>query len=82
MVTDNSELMQFAIKGTDADWDKALQDQEIGSTGVVQVKSKDKGSGYNKRKLNQEDIDKEAGLSPKTPKGSSKKKKKNRKSRG
>jgi N-acetyltransferase 10 len=73
-VTDDSEFMKFAIKGTDDDWNKALKGQEVSSSGVVQIES-----GAFKRKLNQDDIDKEAGVSPK---GSSSKKKKKRKSTG
>ena len=66
--------MKFAIKGTDDDWNKALKGQEVSSSGVVQIES-----GAFKRKLNQDDIDKEAGVSPK---GGSSKKKKKRKSTG
>lgn len=63
-------MMKFAVKGTDEDWEKALKGQEIGSSGVVQIQSNDPKGSF-KRKLNQEDIDKEVGLSP-----NSKKKKK------
>jgi hypothetical protein len=63
--------MKYAIKGTDNDWNEALNGAEIGSTGVLQVQN-----GKMKRKLNQEDIDKEAGTAPKSIK-----KKKNRRSK-
>ena len=66
--------MRFAIKGTEAEWNKALNGQEIGSSGMVQIKSKASG-GPTKRKLNQEDIDKEAGLAPKDQKKKKKSKK-------
>ncbi len=66
------EMMKFAVKGTDEDWEKALKGQEIGSSGVVQIQSSDPKGSF-KRKLNQEDIDKEVGLAPKND---SKKKKK------
>lgn len=75
-ITDDYELMQFAVKGTDEDWKKALGGQEVGSTGVVQIQSN--AGGKAKRKLNQEDINKEAGIAPKS---SSKKKKKSKKSK-
>ena len=71
-LADDSELMKFAIKGTDADWNKALKGQEVGSSGVVQIESK--GKTPTKRKLNQEDIDKEAGSAPKDHKKKKKKK--------
>ena len=64
-IADDYELMQFAVKGSDEDWKKALKDQEVGPTGVVQIQSN--AAGKVKRKLNQEDIDKEAGIAPKRP---------------
>jgi len=76
-ITDNSDLMKFAIKGTDADWERALEGQKsaVNSSGMVQVQRND--STAVKRKLNQDDVDKEAGIN--SPKGSAKKKKKQRK---
>ena len=74
-VSGDSELMKFAIKGTDADWENALTGQDVSSSGVVQIRSND--TGPEKRKLNQDDVDKEAGLTPQK----SKKKKKNKKSK-
>jgi len=71
----DSEMMKFAIKGTDADWEEALNGQEIGASSVVQIQSNSVGSF--KRKLNQDDIDKEVGLTPKS--SSTKKKKKSSK---
>lgn len=71
----DSELMKFAIKGTEAEWNKALDGKEVGSAGLVQIKSKT--NEPTKRKLNQEDVDKEAGIAPK----GHKKKKKNKKQR-
>ncbi len=68
--------MKFAIKGTDAEWEKALEGQKsaVNSNGMVQIQRND--SATVKRKLNQDDIDREAGISSSTV---SKKKKKQRK---
>ena len=76
-VAGDADIMKYAIKGSDADWENALKGREtnIDDQGVVQIKSK---GAHAKRKLNQEDIDKVAGLSEETP---SKKKKKKRKSK-
>lgn len=77
--TDNSELMKFAIKGTNAEWEKALEGQKsaVSSSGMVQIQRSD--GAVVKRKLNQDDIDREAGIT--SPKDSKKKKKQRRKSR-
>ena len=74
-ITGDYDMMKFAIKGSDADWNNALKGQDVGSTGVVQIESY--VSGKVKRKLNQEDIDKEAGIAPKK----SKKKKRGKQSK-
>lgn len=78
-IVDDSELMKFAIKGTDAEWEKALEGQKnaVNASGMVQVQRND--STAVKRKLNQEDIDREAGIS--SQKGTKKKKKQQKKSR-
>lgn len=56
-------MMKFVFKGTDAEWENALKGQELGSGGVVQIQSIT--NAQVKRKLNQDDVDKEAGLTPK-----------------
>lgn len=77
-VAGDGDLIKYVIKGSDADWAEALDGKEtmIDSQGIVQVKRRDT-SGKPKRKLNQEDIDKEVGIVTE----SAKKKKKNKKSR-
>lgn len=74
----DGDLLKYVIKGSDADWNDALHGKEgmIDGQGIVQVKRKDT-SGKVKRKLNQEDIDKEAGIVTE----SAKKKKKGKKSK-
>jgi len=56
-VAGDADIMKYAIKGSDTDWNDALKGKEgtIDEQGHVQVKSQSKKV---KRKLNQEDVDK------------------------
>mmetsp|Transcript_11136 Transcript_11136/g.12323 ORF Transcript_11136/g.12323 Transcript_11136/m.12323 type:complete len:1141 (-) Transcript_11136:145-3567(-) len=75
-VAADTELMNFAIKGTDEEWKEALKSNiGVDSNAVVQVKRRESGAA--KRKLNQEDVDKEAGIP--VSKNKNKKKYKNKK---
>ena len=58
--------MQYAVKGSDADWAKALGDKGnmIESKGTVQIKGKGNDKKL-KRKIVQEDVDKELGIETK-----------------
>ena len=74
-IAGNSDLMQYAVNGTDAQWDEALKNKDV-SGNIVQIKSQKEKSS--KRKLDQEDIEKEmtsAGKSKKSKKKKSGKKK-------
>jgi N-acetyltransferase 10 len=79
-ITGDYDIMKYAIKGSNDDWEEALsgKDSTIDEQGIVQVKGK---TNKPKRKLNQEDVDKEMGLEPKPALSSNKKKRKSRKSR-
>ena len=74
-VAGDAEIMSYAIKGTDKEWEQALKDKgkNITSGSLVQVKGMSK---VTKRKLNDEDIAKEAGLQQLAGDDSKKKKKK------
>ena len=78
----DKEIMKYMIKGSDAAWEDALKGKEetIDAQGVVHIKRQTKKV---KRKLNQEDIEKEAGGVDGTPtsKKTPSKKKKNKKSK-
>lgn len=76
-ITGDNDIMKYAIKGSNEDWAEALKGKEgtIEKQGIVHVKGHKK-----KRKLNQEDVEKEIGI-VKTPVSSKKKKKKSKKSR-
>jgi hypothetical protein len=70
----NVELMQYAVKGSDAQWDEALKHKDV-SGNIVQIKSRKEK--ISKRKLDQEDIEKEmpgVGKSKKSKKKGGKKK--------
>lgn len=73
-VAGDSDIMKYAIKGSDSDWKDALKGKEstIDEQGLVQIKSQSK---IIKRKLNQDDVDKEAGDEEVTPSKNKKKKK-------
>mmetsp|Transcript_10072 Transcript_10072/g.14242 ORF Transcript_10072/g.14242 Transcript_10072/m.14242 type:complete len:1228 (-) Transcript_10072:124-3807(-) len=77
----DTEIMKYAIKGTDAQWDEALEKKGTlldENKGLVQIKRQDKITP--KRKLNDEDIGKEGNaaeiLDAKKQKSKKKKKKK------
>lgn len=72
-VANDADIMQYAIKGSDADWENALKGKEanIEQQGVVQIKSQ--GVKKAKRKLNQEDVEKEMGGTETTSKTKKKK---------
>ncbi len=78
-VAHDDDIMQYAIRGTDQDWSKALEGKDVDG-GTVQIMSmEEKRPG--KRRVNDEDIQREMdGAS--TPKSSSKKHKKSKKSTG
>jgi len=74
---DDPNLMEYAIKGTDSQWNEALKDKDGTKTinGTVQIKSNH--AKQTKRKLTQEDIEKEingAQTEPKKKKRTKKKK--------
>ena len=79
-IAGDGDIMKFAIKGSNADWDDALKGKEstIDEQGIVQVKGK---STKPKRKLDEKDIEKEIEHDSATPTPSKKKKKKSRKTR-
>jgi len=54
----DAEIMKYAVKGNDEQWSKALADTNINGSGMVQIE--DMGGKERKRKLNVEDIEKEA----------------------
>jgi len=71
-VTADPGLMEYAIKGTDSQWDEALKNKD--SIKTVQIKN---NNAKSKRKLTQEDIDREiTGARNETKTHRSKKKKK------
>ncbi|KAG7348994.1 GNAT acetyltransferase 2 [Nitzschia inconspicua] len=73
-ITNDASLMQYAIKGTDDQWDKVLEGNEIGETGTVSIRSV-----REKRKaLDTEDYEKEAKSERKTATTNKKQNKKKR----
>lgn len=91
-ISNDPEIMQYAVKGTDEDWSNALQNKDVDgdATTTVQIAG---GGGVGagkavKRKLNEEDVRREAtgGKGKKTPddrkgKGGRKSKKSSKKAR-
>lgn len=70
-VANDKSLMQYAIKGSDEQWEKILDGREVGETGMVSVRSV-----REKRKaVDAEDMEKEAEHEKKSSKKSKKKKK-------
>ena len=70
-VANDKSLMQYAIKGSDEQWEKILDRREVGETGMVSVRSV-----REKRKaVDAEDMEKEAEHEKKSSKKSKKKKK-------
>jgi N-acetyltransferase 10 len=74
-VADEYDIMQYAIKGSEADWSQALEGREVDESGVVSVKSVRKA----KRKLEEKDIALEGQTNADAKKG--KKEKQKRKSK-
>ena len=76
-IAQDDDIMQYAVRGTDDEWAKALEGKDVDG-GTVQIMSmQEKRPG--KRRVNDEDIQREMdGAS--TPKSSSKKQKKGKKS--
>ena len=76
-IAQDDDIMQYAVRGTDEEWSKALEGKDVDG-GTVQIMSmQEKRPG--KRRVNDEDIQREMdGAS--TPKSSSKKQKKNKSS--
>lgn len=81
-VANDGDIMQYAVKGSDADWAKVLGDKDnmLDSKGTVQIKSKGDGKKL-KRKVVQEDVDKELGIETKEKGDLSAKKDKKKKKR-
>ena len=70
-------LMEYSIKGTDSQWNEALKNEDSTkiSNGIVQIKSNH--ANLAKRKLTQDDIEREiAGAQTESKKKRGKKKKK------
>ena len=64
--------MQFAVKGSDSQWSKALEGKEISASGTVQIRSvREKRKG-----VDESDFDHEAKSEPVSKKSKSHKKKK------
>ena len=82
-IAGDHDIMKYAIKGSNEDWEEALKGKEgtIDGQGIVQVKGKSKKA---KRKITQEDVDKEMAQQENTattPSSTKKKKRKSRKSK-
>lgn len=72
----DDDIMQYAVKGSDEQWSKVLNGKEITDSGTVKIHStREVGE---KRKLDSEDIEKEADYQ--TPKHKGKDKKRSKKS--
>ena len=71
-IADDNDIMQYVIKGSDEQWCKALEKNELDVSGSVKISSvRDM-----KRKLNEQDIEKESMAQTAKPTRSSKKSKK------
>ena len=65
-VLDDDDIMQYAVKGSDAQWTKALEGRKVdGDSGHVKIQS----VRETKRKLNDEDVAREAGQQDTKKKG-------------
>ena len=74
-VAHDDDIMQYSIRGTDQDWSKALKGKDVDGETVQIMSMEEKRPG--KRRVNDEDIQREMdGAS--TPKSSSKKHKKSK----
>jgi len=84
-IMEDAEIMQYAIKGSDKEWSEALKESEVNENGTIAIRSVQEKAG--KRKLGEEDIEREGEMATpsKTPKSkkskSSKKKKSSKKTR-
>lgn len=76
-VANDDDIMQYAIKGSDAQWSEALEDKEIDGAGMVSIKS----TRPSKRRLEENDIAVEGETNPSKRRSKSKegKKKKGKK---
>jgi hypothetical protein len=77
-VANDDSLMQYAVKGSDKQWEKALKGKEISESGTVQIQS----VSETRKQLDEEDIEREAERNPasKKQKATKQKKKRGRKS--
>ena len=77
-IANDPQLMQYAIKGSTKQWEKALEGKDLDGAGTVQIQST-----REKRKLDEEDLKKEEKNSrSKHGSGKKDKKKKSRRSKG
>ena len=74
LLANDASLMQYAIKGSDEQWNNALDGKEIDATGTVSIRS----VREKRKSVDVEDFEKEALSEHKT--NSSKKSKKKKKS--
>mmetsp|Transcript_17593 Transcript_17593/g.24747 ORF Transcript_17593/g.24747 Transcript_17593/m.24747 type:complete len:1144 (-) Transcript_17593:1139-4570(-) len=70
-IMEDAEIMQYAIKGSDEQWSEALKESELNENGTIAIRSVQEKTG--KRKLGEEDIEKEGEMA--TPNKTSKSKK-------
>jgi hypothetical protein len=59
-VANDDSLMQYAVKGSDKQWEKALKGKEISESGTVQIQS----VREKRKQLSEQDIEREAELNP------------------
>ena len=79
-IAQDAEIMRYAIKGSTKQWEKALEGKDLDGTGTIQIHST-----REKRKLDEDDIERENEMmkSKKSPaKKDKKSKKKSRRSKG
>ena len=74
-IANDNDIMQYAIKGSNEQWQDALEMQKVDSKGTIQIRSQGEGS-IMKRKLNDDDIEKEVSNQSSSRKDKSSKKKK------
>ncbi|KAL3906034.1 MAG: hypothetical protein SGILL_009440, partial [Bacillariaceae sp.] len=74
-ITNDASLMQYAVKGSDAQWDDALDGKEVDENGTVSIRS----VREKRKKVDAEDIEKEANSEHNPSKRSKKKKTKRKK---
>eukprot|EP00980_Cylindrotheca_fusiformis_P011822 scaffold2816_cov121-Cylindrotheca_fusiformis.AAC.38 len=73
-VANDESLMQYAIKGSDEQWEKALKGKEISESGTIQIQS----VRAKRKQVDDEEIEKEAERNPSSKKQKANKKKKKR----